>query len=113
MMINRDVLTYVGCSSSVALLLLAVDPAQADVVREIEFVAPHAWITLNAEERFNVRDPLASDRSDCTCSQTNSPEAIDADAEGALAINVLGCDCAGCRNMVRQMLQANTLSFPR
>lgn len=93
---SKQALAWFGFSSSLALTVLAT-PANANPtpLRELVFTAPDAIAEFPAE-------------FDCTCSQD---EAFfeDEDIEGELAIENLGCDCAGCRNIVREMLEASAL----
>lgn len=102
---RKDTLTLLGCSSSVALLLLTAAPATAEsatgteAVREIDFLAPAAL--AEADTWGN----LAVEGGDCSCAQA------DGDVEGNLAINQFGCDCAGCRYVVRQMIAQGELTL--
>jgi hypothetical protein len=100
---HRNTLTWLGCSGSLVLSLLSVSPAQAESPprREIVFAAPEAEPEITANS------------ADCTCSQFDvnysSPNSVD--PEGDLAIARLGCDCAGCRNILRQMVEAGDLTL--
>jgi hypothetical protein len=90
---NRDTLTWLGCSSSIALTLLAIQPAYANTpVREVVFTAE------------GIQDELV----ECACTSGDALEA-QLDAEGDRAIELLGCDCAGCRNFVQQLAQSDRL----
>ncbi|NJN85104.1 MAG: hypothetical protein HC881_00670 [Leptolyngbyaceae cyanobacterium SL_7_1] len=91
---NRDALTWLGCSSSIALTLLAVQPAHANTtIREVVFTAE------------GIQDELV----ECTCTSGDSSLEAQLDAEGDRAIELLGCDCAGCRNFVQQLAQSGRL----
>lgn len=97
---NRKLLSILGCSSSVALTIMGADTANANTTQEYVFTAPE--ITNN-----EVADIPRSDTDypfyDCSC-DSYDPATIKAlDREGDKAISLYGCDCAGCRNMVRNL----------
>ena len=101
---NKDKLTLLGCSSSLVVMLLASNTANADSrvfkdIIDIEFRAP------NVE---TVNTPVAQEDS-----QHPLQDALDtrSDTIGDLAATKFGCDCAGHRNQVVQMLQTGTLNF--
>jgi hypothetical protein len=89
---RKELLTVLGCSSSLAFTLLAGAPVNADSsvfsVREYVFTAPTSEIRENAVE-------------DCGCTMENVIEADFTEEEGNRAIERFGCDCAGCRYIVR------------
>lgn len=87
----KNTLVWLGCSSIAT--LLAVSPAQADTVRELVFTAA------------GIEDELV----DCTCTSADDSDLDAVDAEGDRAIALFGCDCAGCRNLVQQLAQADRL----
>jgi hypothetical protein len=95
---KKELLTVLGCSSSLVLTLLTGTPANAESssfpVREYFFTAPTSEPTENALE-------------DCGCTMENAIEADFTEEEGDLAIERFGCDCAGCRYIVRS--EKNTL----
>lgn len=96
---NRKLLNVLGCSGSVALTIMGAEAARANT-REYVFTAPE--ITNN-----EVADIPRSDTDypfyDCSC-DSYDPATIEAlDQEGEKAISLYGCDCAGCRNMVRNL----------
>lgn len=106
---NRDALTLLGCSGSLVLTLLAVNPANANPapLRELVFEAPVSNTLQDA------KTPVATEAVDCSCSQDNSQySSLDAasDTVGDMAIDKLGCDCAGCRNTVMRMAQTGQLT---
>jgi hypothetical protein len=97
---NKELLTVLGCSSSLAITLLASNSARANSAKEYVFKAP-----TNNGEQNNVIESASAEAEypwyDCSCSEYN-PEAIEkSDREGEKAISLYGCDCAGCRNLVR------------
>jgi hypothetical protein len=111
-MMNRDTLTLLGCSGSLVLTLLAVNPAKANTepLRELVFTAPVA----NSSQA--EKTPVAQDTVDCGCTQDNSKYSLlDAasDTVGDLAIDKYGCDCAGCRNTVMRMAQTGQITVPK
>jgi hypothetical protein len=109
---NRDALTLLGCSGSLALALLTVNPAKANEapLRELVFEAPVA------NDVQDVNSSVAKGTFGCGCTQENSEySSLDSasDRTGDLAIERLGCDCAGCRNVVSQMVQQGSLTLPQ
>jgi hypothetical protein len=99
---NKELLTVLGCSSSLAITLLASNSAQANSAKEYVFKAP----TNNGKQGEVVESAGVETEYpwyDCSCSEYN-PEAIEKiDREGEKAISLYGCDCAGCRNLVRNL----------
>lgn len=101
---NRDKLTLLGCSGSLAFMLLTSNAANAgkttpnDLV-DIEFRAP------NVEA---VNTPVVQEDP-----QYSTQDALDVnnDTIGDLAAAKFGCDCAGHRNQVAQMLQTGKLNL--
>lgn len=109
---NRDILTLLGCSGSLVLTLLAVNPAKANAepLRELVFTAPAAN-TSQAE-----KTPFAQENINNISTQDNSKYSslnADSDTVGDLAITKYGCDCAGCRNTVMRMAQTGQLTIPQ
>ena len=95
---NKNSLTWLGCSS-LAAVLLASHPANAGTVAQyIDFVRP----TTSA--------PTFS-----TSAQESSQASLDpnSDTVGDLAIAKFGCDCPSCRNQVLQMIQTGRLALPQ
>lgn len=89
---NRNLLTVMGCSTSLAVLLATGHTAQADTTTAsstagVVQTVPVFEITFEAE-KF---DP-------------------NSDAVGDLAIDKLRCDCQGCRVAVVQTLQSDQRS---
>jgi hypothetical protein len=97
---NQNALTWLGCSGSLAVMLLAVNPASANSIpdKQYDFIAPGA------------EESLPMDSSECSCSQ-DQINSTSIDIEGDLAIERSGCDCAGCRMAVRQLLQDGNLEI--
>lgn len=107
---NRYTLTLLGCSGSLVFTLLAVNPAKANTepLRELVFTAPAA----NTSQE--VQTTVAKDNIDCGCTQNNSQYSslrVDSDTVGDTAITKYGCDCAGCRNRVMQLVQTGQLTI--
>ncbi|HHP7229436.1 MAG TPA: hypothetical protein ACFCUY_01085 [Xenococcaceae cyanobacterium] len=94
---NQKLLTVLGCSSSVALTLLGATSVQANATAEYVFTAPD----LNNE----IADIPASDTDypffECGCSEYDAAAIKQSDREGEKAIDLYGCDCAGCRRLAR------------
>ena len=98
---SSKLLTVLGCSSSIALTLLSNSPAKANGSVEYVFTAPTA--------EGEIADVPASDKDypfyDCSCSEYD-PEMIEKfDRESDKAIELYGCDCAGCIRLVRNLQQ--------
>ena len=91
---NKKLLTALGCSSSVAFSLLGANAVQA---KEYVFTAPEL-ADRTAEIPARETDyPFA----DCSCDNYDAETIEKLDKEGDKAIELYGCDCAGCRNLVR------------
>ena len=96
---DRKLLTVLGCSSSIALTLLSTNPAQANATTEYIFNAP--------VDDSNVAEIPASKTDypffDCSCSEYDPAMIESIDREGDKAIDLYGCDCAGCRRLARNV----------
>ncbi|NJO81138.1 MAG: hypothetical protein HC827_23325 [Cyanobacteria bacterium RM1_2_2] len=107
---KQTALTLLGCSSFSAVVLLS-QSAQANRV-------PAAVIPNNpmyADYVNPAPTPIATTtrQSGCSCQKVDSLDltGIDLnndDALGDLAIEQLGCDCAGCRNIAMQMARSGS-----
>jgi hypothetical protein len=93
---KKEVLTFLGCSSSLALALMTANSAEANTIREYVFTAPNA---NNQIAETETEYPFY----DCGCSEYNQADIDRLDREGDKAITLFGCDCAGCRNLVRSL----------
>ena len=93
---NKKLLTILGCSGSVALSLLNANPASA---KEYVFTAPELDDRLAEIPASETDYPFV----DCSCSEYDAETAAELDREGDKAISLYGCDCAGCRNLVRNL----------
>lgn len=93
---NKKLLTTLGCCGSVALALLGSDSASA---KEYVFTAPEMDRQLAEIPESETDYPFA----DCSCSEYDAETKIKLDREGDKAIDLYGCDCAGCRNLVRNI----------
>lgn len=96
---DKKLLTVLGCSGSVALTLLSSNPAQANSEREYVFNAPELESEIVEVPYSDTDYPFY----DCSCSEYNAAEVEAIDREGDKAIDLYGCDCAGCRNLVRNL----------
>lgn len=106
---NKKLLSVLGCSSSLAVSLVSSNSASANPVREYVFNAP--------EVQDEIVEIPASDTDypfyDCSC-DSYDPAAIEqSDREGDKAIELYGCDCAGCRNLVRNLNKDEKLTSQR
>lgn len=93
---NKKLLTALGCSSSVALAMLGADAVNA---KEYIFTAPEANKPVAEIPQSDTDYPLI----DCSCQEYDAETAAELDREGDKAIERYGCDCAGCRNLVRNI----------
>ena len=92
---NKKLLTTLGCSGSVALSLLSANSVSA---KEYVFTAPvDDWLSEIPESKTDY--PFVG----CGCSAYDAETAAELDREGDKAIELYGCDCAGHRNMVRNL----------
>ena len=92
----NKLLTTLGCSGSVALSLLNANAASA---KEYVFTAPDVDKQTAEIPARKTDYPLI----DCSCDEYDAETAAELDREGDKAIELYGCDCAGCRNMVRNV----------
>ncbi len=104
---NKKLLTVLGCSSSVALTLFSGNAATANPSQEYVFNAPEI------EDEFVEVPARETDYPffDCSCSEYNLAAMEASDREGDKAISLYGCDCAGCRNLVRSLEKGEKVSF--
>ena len=96
---NKQVLTVLGCSGSIALTLLGVNAAEANTKKEYVFTAP------DINQEFTDIPATQGDYPfyDCSCSEYDAAATEEVDREGDKAIAAFGCDCAGCRRLVRSL----------
>ena len=95
---NQKLLTVLGCSSSVALTLFGTTSVQANTVTEYVFSAPEVEAEIANIPRRETDYPFY----DCSCSEYNAIDLEKSDRQGAKAIDLYGCDCAGCRRLLTQ-----------
>lgn len=88
-----------SCSSSLALMLLAINPANPSTP-----ISQNRSIEPNDE--IQVNPGINQDKS-----QSSLPE-INSDQIGNLTTITLGCDCASCRERVIKMIQQGRLTLP-
>ena len=93
---NKKLLTTLGCSGSVVLSLLNADSANA---KEYIFTAPEPNNQVAEIPQRETDYPFI----DCSCAEYDAETAARLDREGDRAIELYGCDCAGCRNLVRNI----------
>lgn len=93
---NKKLLTTLGCSGSVALSLLSANSVNA---REYVFTAPELDNQIAEIPKSETDYPFA----DCSCNEYDAETAAKLDRQGDKAIELYGCDCAGCRNLVRNI----------
>ncbi len=92
---DKKILTTLGCSGSIVLSILGANAVNA---KEYVFTAPE----LDSQIEIPQSDtdyPLVG----CSCSAYDAETAAKMDREGDKAIALYGCDCAGHRNMVRNI----------
>ncbi len=93
---NKKILTTLGCSGSVVLSLLGANSVSA---KEYVFTAPEIDSQIAEIPARETDYPFV----DCSCNEYDAETAAELDREGDKAINLYGCDCAGCRNLVRNL----------
>ncbi len=93
---NKKLLTTLGCSGSIAIALLGANSVSA---KEYVFTAPELDSQMAEIPQSETDYPFA----DCSCQEYDAETAAELDKEGDKAIELYGCDCAGCRNMVRNL----------
>lgn len=93
---NHKILTVLGCSSSIALIMLGAEAVNA---KEYVFTAPELKSQVAEIPQSQTDYPFA----DCSCQEYDPETAAELDREGDKAIQLYGCDCAGCRNLVRNL----------
>jgi hypothetical protein len=92
----NKILTVLGCSGSVALSLLGANSVDA---KEYIFTAPEKDNEMAEIPASKTDYPFA----DCSCDGYDAETAAEIDRQGDKAIQLYGCDCAGCRNLVRNL----------
>jgi hypothetical protein len=88
-----------SCWSSLALMLLAVNPANPS-----SHIFPNRSIDPNDE--IQVNPEINQDKSQSSLPEINSEEI------GNLPTITLGCECVDCREQVIQMIQQRRLTLP-
>jgi len=97
---NRPALTVLGGSASLAVIVLAGNPAHA--------LMPPA---LKGDGGFSARMDTQTVRQPLAPEEIPQPaQAVDARIK-QLAQAMFGCTCANCMNTVRQMVQQGQLSL--
>jgi hypothetical protein len=107
---KQTALNLLGCSSFSAIVLIG-HAAQAEIV------SPDNSVSASPIYAGYVAAPEAQASLDASVSQSgcSCQDALmnaDSDEVGELAIDQLGCDCAGCRNTVMRMAQARSQVNP-
>ncbi|NJK57633.1 MAG: hypothetical protein HC939_17350 [Pleurocapsa sp. SU_5_0] len=92
----NKILTALGCSGSVAISLLGANSVGAT---EYIFTAPEMDNKMAEIPASKTDYPFA----DCSCDGYDADTAAEIDRQGDKAIQLYGCDCAGCRNLVRNL----------
>lgn len=93
--------------SSFSMIVLTGQVTQAQVVGPSDAIWGSPLYADNLKSPTQVGTEPSIEQSGCGC-QEAIPEAS-SDAIGDLAIDQLGCDCAGCRNTIVRMAQSGTL----
>lgn len=101
---KKDFLTILGCSGSLAVSLLSGTSAHANQLnsysREYVFTPSNSNQGKTLEVILPPEMANDSESFDCECSAIDDMADF-TDEEGDKAIARFGCDCAGCRYMVR------------
>lgn len=109
---NKNALTLLGCSGSLAIMLVVADRALADTAKPAAAAVSESAglvdITFSAPQT-----PTAS--REATLSRSVNPQYANvdlaSDTVGDLAIAKFRCDCNACRVAVVQLLQTGQLSL--
>ncbi len=108
---NRDTLTLLGYSGSIAFVLLVGNAANADTI------APHPGsvvvptIPMTQSIELVVPQPQMTSETHPQANPNYASIDPDSDTVGDLAIDKFKCDCPPCRMAVVQMLQTGQLSL--
>ena len=104
---NQKLLTILGCSGSVILTGLSTSSAVANPAEEYVFNAPAMEEEIVEIPRSETDYPFF----DCSCERYDAEAMEKSDREGAQAIDLYGCDCAGCRYLVRNLNSQEELTL--
>lgn len=116
---NRDTLTLLGCSSSLAFVLLFGSTANADTGALLlpEAIAPQPeavvvpTLPMTQGIELVVSQPQATPEARLQANSNYASIDPDSDTVGDFAIAKFKCDCPPCRIAVMQMLQTGQLSL--
>ena len=100
---NRDVLTLLGCSGSLAFVMLTGHAASAEKI-------PPQYLGVGGPQPIDaqrVNEPLSQESPQPTALNPNSEKI------GELALLKFGCQCMNCRNAVVSMIQSGSLASPQ
>ena len=103
---NKQILTVLSCSGSIALSLLNTNVAEANTRSEYVFTAPDTNQELADIPKSETEYPFY----DCSCSEYDAATIEEIDQQGDKAIALYGCDCAGCRRLVRSLEKTDKTS---
>jgi hypothetical protein len=108
---KQNALALLGCSSFSAMVLMG-QGAQANGVPAAAI--PDSPLYADYVNPAPASTATTARQSGCSCKNAASLDLTGVDlnnddALGDLAIEQLGCDCAGCRNIVMQMARASQL----
>ncbi|MBV8887131.1 MAG: hypothetical protein JO235_24490 [Chroococcidiopsidaceae cyanobacterium CP_BM_RX_35] len=98
---KRDTLTLLGCSGSLAFMMLTGNAANASTIPTQD-----AGFGRTTTATQTVKAPLSQGTSQFSALDPNS------DRIGDLAIARFGCDCPSCRNKIVSMIQNGSLTLP-
>ncbi len=96
---NKQLLSVLGCSSSIAVALFGANVAEANTSEEYVFRSPDTSAELAEAPKSEVDYPFY----DCSCSAYDDATIKRIDQEGDKAIAAFGCDCAGCRRSIASL----------
>ncbi|MGK7951095.1 MAG: hypothetical protein AB4368_20495 [Xenococcaceae cyanobacterium] len=103
---DSKLLTALGCSGSIALSLLSTTPARANSSVEYVFTADAVEEEFVSIPARDTDYPLL----DCSCSEYSPEMSEQFDREANKAIELFGCDCAGCLRLVRNLEETNPIN---
>ncbi|MBW4692011.1 MAG: hypothetical protein KME27_09615 [Lyngbya sp. HA4199-MV5] len=109
---NKNALTLLGCSGSLAIMLGMANLAEADTTKPSETKVPETADVV--EITFSAPQSSFTSQRVAPSSSTN-PQNVNvdpaSDTVGDLAIAKFRCDCNPCRVAVVQMLQTGQLAL--
>lgn len=99
---KKDTLTLLGCSGSLAFMILTANAAQAGTVSP-----QYTGFAGSTKTSTSTVNATQSPESNQTATLDPASDTI-----GDMAIAKFKCDCMACRNAVIQLIRAGELALP-